>query len=110
MERGRLDLDLDATVRQQRLHAPGTVVLTDLALGRGGSFAGVPQQLVVAAMRQRGRIELKFTLAGRLDDPAFSVNENLATRIAVGLAASLGVSVGGAVEGLGGLIKGLFGK
>ena len=110
VERGRLDLLLDATVQQQRLHAPGTVVLTDLALGRGGSFAGVPQQLVVAAMRQRGRIELKFTLAGGLDDPAFSVNENLATRIAVGLAESLGVSVGGAVEGLGGLIKGLFGK
>ena len=110
VERGRLDLALDATVRQQRLHAPGTVVLTDLALARNSSFAGMPQQLVVAAMRQQGRIELRFTLDGRLDDPNFSVNENLATRIAVGLAESLGVSVGGAVEGLGGLIKGLFGK
>ncbi len=110
VERGLLDLDIDATVKAMRLRAPGRVVLNGLALGRGGSFAGVPQQLVVAAMRRDGRIELKFTLEGRLDDPAFSLNESLATRIAAGLAESLGVSISGVVEGLGGMIKGLFGR
>lgn len=114
VERGFVDLDLDATVRAQRLHAPGRVVFSGLQLasrpGVLGSFAGLPQQLVLAAVRERGRIELKFTLEGRLDDPAFSVNENLVTRIGVGLAQSLGVSVGGVVEGLGQVIKGLFGR
>ena len=114
VERGFVDLDLDATVRAQRLHAPGRVVFSGLQLaarpGVFGSFAGLPQQLVLAAVRERGRIELKFTLEGRLDDPAFSLDENLATRIGVGLAQSLGVSVGGVVEGLGSVIKGLFGR
>jgi Domain of Unknown Function (DUF748) len=114
VERGFVDLDLDATVRGQHLHAPGRVVFSGLQLaarpGVLGSFAGLPQQLVLAAVRDRGRIELKFTLDGRLDDPAFSLNENLVTRIGVGLAQSLGVSAGGVVEGLGRVIKGLFGK
>lgn len=110
VERGLLDLDLDATVQAMRLRAPGRVVLDGLVLGRGASFAGVPQQLVVAAMRRDGRIELKFTLEGRLDDPAFSLNESLATRVAAGLAESLGVSISGVVEGLGSVIKGLFGR
>lgn len=114
VERGVLDMSLDATVRQQRLRAPGTVVITGLELGHSqglfGNFAGVPQQLVLAAMRKQGRIELKFTLEGRLDDPAFSINESLATRLTFGLAEALGVSVGGVVEGLGSVIKGLFGR
>jgi hypothetical protein len=113
VSRGRLDLTLEASVRAQRLQAPGTVVLTDLALARTGllsSFAGVPQQLVLAAMEKQGRIELQFTLEGRLDDPAFSLNENLATRVGIGLARALGVRVGGVVEGLGSVIKGLFGR
>lgn len=114
VERGFVDLDLDATVRAQRLQAPGRVVFSGLELasrpGVFGSFAGLPEQLVLAAVRERGRIELKFTLDGRLDDPAFSLDENLATRIAVGLAQSLGVSVGGVVQGLGQVIKGLFGR
>ena len=114
IERGLVDLDLDATVEAQRLRAPGRVAFTGLELaarpGLLGSFAGIPQQLVLTAVREQGRIELKFTLEGRLDDPAFSLNENLLTRLSVGLAQALGVSVGGVVEGLGSVIKGLFGR
>ncbi|GAP37489.1 DUF748 domain-containing protein [Piscinibacter sakaiensis] len=113
VERGRLDLQVDATVRGQQLHAPGRVRFSELALGRRGvldTVAGVPQQLVLKAMEERGRIELDFVLEGRLDDPAFSLEENLSTRIAVGLAKALGVSVGGLVEGLGSVVKGLFGR
>lgn len=110
VKHGSLDLALDADVEAGRLKAPGTLVLRDVALGRGGSFAGVPQQAVVAALSRDGRIELHFTLAGRLDDPNFSLNEDLATRIASALGERLGVSVGGVVEGVGGLIKGLLGK
>ena len=97
VRRGTLDLKLDASVQGQRLHAPGVVTLTGLEVGNGsgplGTFAGVPRQAVLAAMSRDGRIELRFTLDGRLDDPRFSLNENIATRLASGLAENLGVSV-----------------
>ena len=114
VRRGTLDLRLSATVAKNRLHAPGTLTLTGLELGSGGgllgTFAGVPRQAVVAAMSRDGRIELKFTLEGRLDDPSFSLNEALALRTAAGLAERLGVSVRGVVEGVGSVLGGLLGR
>ena len=114
VKRGTLDLALDARVKSQRLNAPGRLTLTDLELnstgGAFGTFAGVPRQAVLAALGRDGRIELAFTLEGRLDDPKFSLNELFAARFAVGLAEKLGVSVGGVVEGVGSVIKGLFGR
>jgi hypothetical protein len=114
VRRGALDLTLEADVKDQRLHAPGRLTLTDLELAGAGSlfgtFAGVPRQAVLAAMSRDGRIELAFTLEGRVDDPKFSLRELFAARFAVGLAEKLGVSLGGVVEGVGGLIKGLLGR
>lgn len=111
---GVLDLTLEATVENKRLHAPGQIVLSGLQLnsasGTMGSFAGVPRQAIIAAMSRKGRIELHFTLDGSLDDPRFSLNEMIAQRWAVGLADTLGVSVKGVVEGVGGVLKGLFGR
>lgn len=114
VKRGTLDLSIDATVKSKRLHAPGRVTLTGLELASGGgvlaTFGGVPRQAVLAAMERDGRIEVGFTLEGRLDDPAFSINDSLATRLAGGLADVLGVSLGGVVEGVGSVIKGLLGR
>lgn len=114
VKRGSLDLTLDATVKAKRLHAPGRVTLSGLELASGdgllGTFGGVPRQAVLAAMKRDGRIEVGFTLEGRIDDPAFSINDNLATKLAGGLAETLGVSLGGVVEGVGGVIKGLLGR
>jgi len=114
VRRGALDLALDATVKAKQLRAPGRVTLTGLELASGGgvlaTFGGVPRQAVLAAMERDGRIEVGFTLEGRIDDPAFSINDNLATKLAGGLAETLGVSLGGVVEGVGGVIKGLLGR
>ena len=114
VRRGSLDLTLDATVKAKKLHAPGRVTLTGLELASGdgllGTFGGVPRQAVLAAMKRDGRIDVGFTLDGRIDDPAFSINDNLATKLAGGLAETLGVSLGGVVEGVGGVIKGLLGR
>jgi hypothetical protein len=113
IRRGALDLDLHATVQRNKLHAPGKLTLMNLELASDGpltTFAGVPRKAVLAAMTEKGRLEVKFTLDGRLDDPSFSLNENLATKIASGLAESLGVSLSGVVKGLGGVVKGLFGR
>lgn len=107
---GQLDLALQAGVAANRLHAPGVVTLRGLELSGDGSFAGVPRQAVLAALARDGRIEVRFVLEGRLDDPKFSLNENFATRLASSLAGTLGVSLGGVVEGVGNVIKGLFGR
>lgn len=114
VRRGTLDLALHAQVRQQHLHAPGKLTLTGLELAEGegalSRFAGVPRQAVLAALARDGRIELRFTLDGRLDDPGFSINDSLVKRVAGGLAESLGVSLSGVVEGVGKVFKGLLGK
>ena len=114
VRRGALDLAVEAHVSGQRLNAPGRLTLTELELASGGgvlgSFAGVPRQAVLAAMSRDGRIELAFTLEGRLDAPTFSLNELFAARFAVGLAEQLGVRLGGVVEGLGSVVRGLFGR
>lgn len=109
VRRGSLDLQLDAQVRRNQLKAPGTVTLRQVELG-GNGLGALSQRAVLAAMDREGKIEVQFTLAGRLDDPKFSLNEDLAAKVAVGLADKLGLSIGGVAEGLGGVVKGLFGK
>jgi hypothetical protein len=101
---GTLDLDLASTVARDRLRAPGRLVLTGLELApSSGSFLGLPREAVLALLKDRaGRIELDFVLEGRLDDPRFSLSEDLAIRVAAGLADALGVGLGDLVRGLGG--------
>ena len=122
VRRGTLDLRLKSTVRKNRLHAPGTVTLTGLELapasGPFNTFMGVPRQAVVAALKDRkGQISIDFTLDGNLDDPKFSLNESLALRMGAAVADTLGISiegltkgVGSAAEGIGGVVKKLFGR
>lgn len=110
VRRGTLDLQLQATVQAQKLKAPGRVTLTGLELADGSGLLGLSRQAAVAALKRRDRIDMGFTLEGRLDDPAFSINDNLAMRFAAGLAEALGVSMEGVVEGVGKVFKGLLGR
>lgn len=122
VRRGTLDMKLKSTVRANRLHAPGTVTLSGLELAAGngtfGTFMGVPRQAVVAALKNRkDQITISFALDSNLNDPQFSLNESFATRVGTAVAENLGISlegiargVGGATEGLGGMVKKLFGK
>lgn len=101
---GTLDLELASTVERARLRAPGRLTLTGLELApASGSFLGLPREAVLALLKNRaGRIELDFVLDGRLDDPRFSLSEDLAVRVAAGLAESLGVGLGDLARGVGG--------
>jgi len=130
VKRGTLDLDLRSTIKDNRLRAPGSVTLRQLELDeRGGSFMGMPRQAVVGMLKDgKGQISVKFVLEGKIDDPKFSLNENLATRFGASMANTLGVSIegiakgagslgqkgleagGGATQGIGQALKGLFGK
>lgn len=120
VRRGTLDLDLQSSVRANRLHAPGTVTLSHLELapasGAFATFMGMPRQAVVNSMKDnRDRIVIRFTLDGNLSDPHFSLNENLALRTGAAMAELLGISVesvtksvGKAAEGVGDVIRKVF--
>jgi len=125
VKKGTLDLDLKSSINKGILHAPGTLTLSDLELAStstSGSIMGMPRNAVVGMMKDRsGKISVKFVLDGNINDPHFSLNENLATRIGSSIAGSLGVSFEGLAKGVGGLggdtVKGigeslgkLFGK
>lgn len=122
VKQGTLDLDLKSTVKQNRLHAPGllTVSQLELAAGKGGmaTFMGMPRAAVVGVMKDKnGKITVKFALEGRLDDPQFSLNETFMKRVGTAMAEGLGISlesvarsVGSATQSIGSSIGKLFGK
>jgi hypothetical protein len=104
VRRGSLDLDLDARVERKHLHAPGTITLRNLELDTGGHFMGHAREAALAAMKDaRNEMTVRFVLEGNLDDPTFSVNDNLATRFGSALGETLGVSVEGVAKGVGSL-------
>ena len=72
--------------------------------GIGETFLGVPHQIVLASLKDRGgRLSFDFTLSGDVDSPHFSLNEALGKQIAFALAEDLGFTVGGVVKGVGSL-------
>ena len=102
VKKGTLDFDLKSTVKKDRLHAPGTVTLTDLELTSGSTFMGMPRDAVVAMMKGKsGKITVNFTLDGDINDPKFSLNEHLASRIGSSVAGALGISLEGLAKGVG---------
>jgi len=104
VRRGPLDLDLDPVVKNLHLHAPGTLTLHGLELdpGKEGRFMGLPRDAAIALLRDKQqRISMRFELDGKLDDPNFSLNENLARRVGAAFAETLGVSIEGLAQGVG---------
>lgn len=102
VKRGTMDLEIRPVVRAGRLRAPGTLTLRGLELDSGSTFMGMSRAAVVGLLKDRAdRISVNFTLEGQLDDPAFSLNESFATRVAGSVADTLGVSLGGLVRGVG---------
>lgn len=103
VRRGTLDLDLKSSVASGKLRAPGTLTLSDLDLTSGSStFMGLPRNAAVGMMKdKKGRISVKFVLEGDINDPRFSLNEHLATRLASSFAGSLGVSLESLAKGVG---------
>ncbi|HEY3597055.1 MAG TPA: DUF748 domain-containing protein [Paraburkholderia sp.] len=109
---GTLDLNIESTVRDYHIHAPGTLTLHHLQLAESDNpldtFMSIPTRAAVAALKQHGdEITLHFVLDGNLRDPKFKLNENLATELRTGFAKALGVSVEGVAKGAGETVKGL---
>ncbi len=111
---GTLDLDVNATVHNGQIHAPGVVTLNHLQLAESrnplDTFLSLPAKAAVAALKTHGdKITLHFELDGNLRDPKFSLNESFATKLSSGFAQALGVSVQGVANSVGETVKGLSG-
>jgi hypothetical protein len=108
VQKGTLDLDLQSDVSKGRLMAPGKLTISRLELAPArsafGTFMGVPREAVVASLKNKDdKIAVNFVLEGDVNDPQFSLNETLTTRLASSMAESLGVSLGGVAKGVGAL-------
>ena len=115
VSQGTLDLNLKSEVRNNQLHGIGNLVIKNLEFAPSQSyldtFMGLPRSTVINFLKDHNdAIDMDFTLSGDIRQPNFSLNETLATRVATGMAAQLGVSLQGVAEGLGTLgRKGLEG-
>ncbi len=99
---GVFDLDLDATVDARRLRAPGRLAVTGLKLAPGGTggLGDLSRGAAIALLEDRARrFELEFAIDGRLDDPRFSLSEDIASRAAAAIAARVGDSLGELLRG-----------
>lgn len=103
IERGFINMNMDAGVVKKHIKAPGIMTIRDLQLassgGISGTFLGVPRSMVLSFLKNNNNeISLHFVLEGDLSNPRFNLRENLATRLSVGLADKLGISLKGAGE------------
>ena len=109
-QKGTLDLDIKPSLRKRQLHAPGTLTLSELELAGGSparSILGMPSNVAIALLKNnQGRISTKFLLEGDIDDPRFSLNESMNTRLAFALAKMLGVSFESLIKGIGSIGSG----
>lgn len=124
ISRGFLDLDVDLGIKKRMLYAPAHSVLRDLQFvggkGLADRFLGVPRNLVVNSLKtNNNQIAFDFVLEGSLDNPKFSLRESMVTRLTVGLAKNLGLSVietgetviiqgGRLMKGVGDVMKEIF--
>jgi len=98
--KGTVDLDMQSDVRNNRLRAPGKITISDLELaptkGALDTFMGLPRRTVMAfLMKNQSRITVDFVLEGDINNPQFSLNEALSTRVAFAMARVLGIDLGG---------------
>jgi hypothetical protein len=109
---GTLDLNVESTVRDYHIHAPGILTLHHLRLQESenplDTFLSIPTRAAVAALKNHGdEITLHFVLDGNLRDPKFKLNESLMTELRANFAKALGVSAEGVAKGAGETVKGL---
>jgi hypothetical protein len=106
IQKGSLDLDLQSEVSKNHVRAPGKAVISDLefspAKGALDTFMGVPRTAVVGFLKDKDKkIAVNFVIEGDINNPQFSLQEAFATRMAVGMAEILGLSIRGVAEGVG---------
>lgn len=103
---GSMDLDMKTSIVKRELQASGTVALHNLKFGGDGSLFALPRKAVLAALKDKsGTVRFDFALAGRLDNPKFSVTRGFSAQVAQGFGHAIGVGAEGAAEGVTGAVK-----
>ena len=95
VQRGEFDLDVKLGIANRTVDAPGHVKIRDLELKPAagvGTFMGLPREALVERLKDhQGHIDVPFHVAGRLDDPSFSVGAAFKARLALAAADVLGL-------------------
>ena len=101
---GRIDLEINADCRDNRLRAPGNLALYDLKLGGSGAERLSSAQRFAAQLALResnGRLSTRFNAEGRCDEPLLSLDYNPQSRLAKALFRSLDLSLDELARALG---------
>lgn len=112
VESGTFNLDLKSTVRNNVLHAPGTLTVTGLKLRASESpmeaLASLPRKAGVGALSdEHDRITVPFELNGNLDDPSFSIAGSAAFHAGIAFIKAFGFSFEGLIRALTIIFSGL---
>jgi len=97
---GYMAMDTKITLKEKMIDAPGKLELTDLHIKEGeGTVFWIPAKTLISLLKERGnRIQASFHMKGSIEDPKFSLQETLLTRIALSLLEALGVPIKGVGE------------
>ena len=103
IRKGSLDFELNSSIKKGMLYAPGSLSLSDLELtSPSATILGIPRAAALSLLKnKKGKITANFVLTGDINDPNFSLNENLTTRIATSIAGKLGVNIEGLAKSIG---------
>ena len=103
IRKGSLDFELNSSIKKGRLYAPGSLSLSDLELASPSTaILGIPHAAAMSLLKnKKGKITANFVLTGDINDPDFSLNETLTTRIATSIAGKLGVNIEGFAKNIG---------
>ncbi len=104
VNKGILDLDLNATIAARQIRAPGVLKLKDLELRSDGAsgvgtFMGMPRESFIAMLRERdGSISIPFNIQGNMNDPNFALDNAFKARVGLAAATTLGITVKGLID------------
>jgi len=97
---GYMAMDTKITLKEKIIDAPGKLELAHLHIrGEEGTVFWIPAKTLISLLKEKGdRIEVSFHMKGSIEDPKFSLQETLLTRIALSLLEALGVPIKGVGE------------
>ena len=95
IDSGYMAMDAKMTLREKIIDAPGKLELKDLHIkGKEGTVFWIPAKTLISLLKEKGdRVEVTFHMKGSIEDPNFSLQETLLTRIAISLLEALGVPI-----------------
>lgn len=105
---GAVDLNMKTRVQKQAIDAAGTLSLRQLKVSDDDSLLSLPKRAVIASLEdEKGVAAFDFTLTGSLKQPKFALKQGISSRIAGGLAETLGITLEGVAGGIGGAVEGI---